>query len=240
MAKFEESKWGDTKYAQEYIDHSKHFLPERELLFEILISFYKHFVGCEDDKRVLDLGCGDGIVSERLCRFNPQIQLVAVDGSEDMLIAAKKRLSPHNSKEFAKLSFEDLIEGKVDLGSFDFIVSSFAIHHLEGTQRRQLFEKILNILKPGSFFMNIDVVLPKAKVHEDWYYNLWQEWIQRHEKQETLSESFTHLPQEARTRPENFYDNLENQLDDMQAVGFGEVACHYQHGLFGIYSGKKH
>ena len=63
MVKFEESRWGETEYAQEYRDHSQHFLPERNTHFEILASFYHHFV---QKKRVLDLGCGDGIISERL------------------------------------------------------------------------------------------------------------------------------------------------------------------------------
>ena len=33
MAKFEESRWGETEYAQEYQDHSQHFLPERNTHF---------------------------------------------------------------------------------------------------------------------------------------------------------------------------------------------------------------
>lgn len=236
MAKFEESRWGETEYAQEYQDHSQHFLPERNTHFEILASFYQHFV---QKKRVLDLGCGDGIISERLLLIDPHIQLVAVDGSEEMLSAAKKRLDVYDVENFIKMPFEDIIEGKVNLGTFDFIVSCFAIHHLEKLQRRGLFEKILNMLAPNAYFLNIDIVLPTTEPLENWYYDLWREWIQNHEARENLSESFSHIPDEARVRPENFYDTLESQLEDLQIVGFEEVACHYRHGLFGIYSGRK-
>ena len=239
MAKFEESKWRETEYAQEYRDHSRHFLPERRIHFEILSSFYQHFVSDKAGKRVLDLGCGDGIISERLCAIDSRIQLVAVDGSEDMLSAARKHLEIYDVEDFINVPFEGLVEGDVDLGKFDFIVSCFAIHHLEKSQRRRLLEKILSMLSSGSYFLNIDIVLPRNEALENWYYDLWREWIQKHEEQEDLSESFSHIPDEARVRPENFYDTLENQLEDLEVVGFEEITCHYRHGLFGIYSGTK-
>ncbi len=88
-------------------DHSQHFLPERNTHIEILASFYQHFV---QKKRVLDLGCGDGIISERLFLIYPHIQLVAVDGSEEMLSAAQKRLAVYDVENFIKMPFEDIIE----------------------------------------------------------------------------------------------------------------------------------
>ncbi len=154
-----------------------------------------------------------------------------------MLAAAMNRLSKYSIESFVLVRFEDLIDEAVDLGRFDFVISSFALHHLESPQRRTVFSKVWNMLLPDSYFVN--VVLPATEIYEDWYYNLWREWIHSHENRVKLNASFGHVPDEARVRPENFYDILESQLEDMCNVGFMEVACHYRYGLFGIYSGRR-
>ena len=100
------------------------------------------FVAGDRETRVLELGCGDGIVTEQLCRLDSGIRVVAANGSKDMFAAAKNRLSKYSIESFVLLRFEDLIDEAVDLGRFDFVISSFAIHHLEPSQRRAVFGKV--------------------------------------------------------------------------------------------------
>jgi tRNA (cmo5U34)-methyltransferase len=239
MTRFEDSHWGEAAYAQEYRDNADHFLPERRVLLSVLTSFYQRFVILSRQRRVLDLGCGDGVIGHLLSSIDPEIRLSAIDGSAEMVEAARRRLHEVHIERLAVVTFQQIIRREVDLGLYDFVVSSFAIHHVDQTEKRALFQCIFDMLKEGSCFMNIDVMLPSTSPHEEWYYDLWREWIIRHEQTSGLSRSFADFPDEARHRPENHYDTLADQLEALSSVGFTGVECHYRYGLFGIYSGTR-
>jgi tRNA (cmo5U34)-methyltransferase len=239
MTKFEDSHWGEAAYTQEYRDNADHFLPERRVLLSVLISFYQRFVIPSRQRWVLDLGCGDGVIGHLLSGIDPEIRLSAVDGSAEMVEAARRRLAGVPFERLEVVTFQQIIRRKVDLGLYDFVVSSFAIHHVDREEKRALFQCIFNMLRAGACFMNIDVVLPVTPPHEEWYFDLWREWIVRHEQADDHSRSFANYPNEARHRSENHYDTLAEQLEALTAAGFVGVECHYRYGLFGIYSGTK-
>ena len=239
MTKFADTSWSQSDKAKAYQDDAKHYLPERSLLLSVLVSFYRYFFKQGDRARVLDLGCGDGIVSAALLCADPSIRLQAIDGSEDMIAAARERLSGLRVENLRVMTFQDLISDTAVLGPFDCVVSAFAIHHIDLLEKQALSRWVFRNLRSSGVFINLDVVLPSAPGHEEWYYNLWREWIERHQEENGISKDFRHIPSEARTRPENHYDTLKDQLDALKKAGFAEVECHYRFGLFGIYSGMK-
>jgi tRNA (cmo5U34)-methyltransferase len=240
LSQFEESGWSKPAYSREYRDQAAHFIPERETLLDLLASFYRSFVGVDGrKKRVLDLGCGDGVLGETLLRQDPDVEMVLVDGSAEMLAAARVRLAPLGVREYAQATFAAMIEGRARWPGQDLIVSSFAIHHLEDAPRRALFGRVFEMLNPDGFFLNIDIVLPADGRYEDWYYEVWREWIQMRERALNPAQSLAGVPAQARSKPENHYRSWETQLADLRAVGFTEAACHYRYGLFGLYSARK-
>jgi tRNA (cmo5U34)-methyltransferase len=239
MTNFADTSWSQSDNVKAYQDDAKHYLPERSLLLDVLVSFYRNFIKQGDGARVLDLGCGDGIVSAALLCADPSICLQAIDGSEDMIAAARERLSGLHIENLRVATFQDLISDTVVLDPFDCVVSAFAIHHIDLVEKQALARWVFGNLKSGGVFMNLDVVLPRVPSHEEWYYSLWREWIERHQEEYGISKDFRHIPFEARARPENHYDTLEDQLDALKQAGFAEVECHYRFGLFGIYSGMK-
>ena len=239
MNEFEKSNWNKPEYSQKYLDEADIYIPEREKLLRIFVSFYRKFIASDKKKKILDLGCGNGILSKTLYNQNGNLEIVVTDGSKDMLNEAKKELNGMPVLEFCQISFEEIIQGKFQRGLFDFIVSSFAIHHLNFSQKKKLFKKIFELMNSNAFFINIDVVESKYENYNHWYYDLWKEEIIYKQTLLNLNKSYDQIPEEAKKKPENHYDLLGAQLDALKEIGFSAVELHYKSGVFAIYGGKK-
>jgi len=237
MSEFDRSNWVQPDYSRGYREGADHFIPERRLLLRIAASCYKYHVGTGGRKRVLDLGCGDGVLAESLFRQNAEMDLTLADGSAEMLAAARKRLADIPGAEFLQANFADFLSGSFHPRPFDFIGSSFAIHHLEMPEKRRLFAALAGLLNPGGYFLNIDVTT--AEPYTQWYFRLWQEWILDHAQATGADPTLVDVPFSARDKDENHYDQLEEQLDALKDAGLVDVACHFRFGLFAIYGGRK-
>jgi tRNA (cmo5U34)-methyltransferase len=237
MSGFEESNWKNPEYSRDYRANAENFIPERKSMLGIAASFYRQFIMDGSPKRILDLGCGDGILAEILIHEDRTVEIVAADGSAEMLAAARARLADAPAVEYCRITFEDIQSGQFHPPPFDFIVSAFAIHHLEMARKVRLFRAVAGLLNPGRFFLNIDVTA--SGPYADWYYQLWREWILEREESTRPDVSLADVPAQARFKPENHYDPLQCQLDALKDAGFLDVACHYQFGLFAVYGGRK-
>ncbi len=239
MSAFDQTLWADSGFAQAYLDQADHCIPERHYLFRVVRSFYRSFVAGRDHLQVCDMGCGDGILAEQLLQENASLAVTLVDGSADMLAAARKRLAGRPNVSFVQKSFEDLARDSSGLPAFDFVTSSFAIHHLTAPERQALFTVVFQRLKAGGHFLNLDVGLPAQPAFTEWQYALWQEWIDARSKRLGLNDAFHDVPSKARANPDNKYSPLVDQLAALATAGFGEVECHYKNGIFAIYSGQR-
>jgi len=229
--------WSRPEYAQEYRDHSDFFIPERGTLARVLGSSARAFLGSLPRPRVLDLGCGDGAVSETLHRALPAAEIVAADGSADMIAAARTRLADL-PVEFRVISFEEIIAGGLPGPRFDGIFSALAIHHLPMEGKAALFRALRPLLKPGGCFLNVDVVTSEVPEYTEWHFTLWREWIVENQRAKHLDESFENIPERARGKEENHFDPLPAQLAALREAGFSDVECHYRYGLFAAYGGR--
>ncbi|MFL6393401.1 MAG: methyltransferase domain-containing protein [Nitrososphaeraceae archaeon] len=57
-----------------------------------------------------------------------------------------------------KIIKHDLSQPLPDLGYFDAVVSSFAIHHLKHERKHELYEEIYDIINPTGVFCNLEHV----------------------------------------------------------------------------------
>jgi tRNA (cmo5U34)-methyltransferase len=107
-------------------------------------------------RRVLELGTGTGETARRILERHPQATLIGVDASPEMLAGARMALPP----ERVELRLGRLEEPLPD-GPFDLVVSAFAIHHLDGPDKQDLFRRVAAALAPGGRFVMADVVVPE-------------------------------------------------------------------------------
>jgi len=240
MTEFNKSHWSKAEFAQGYRDSADVFIVERRRLLEILASFYLHFIAGKPNNKVLDLGCGDGIVVQELLKTDASMAATLIDGSEDMLSKAKDRLQDFENVHFVQASFQEILDKNIALQTYDFIVSSLAIHHLIMEKKTALFRTIYNHLNVGGYFLNIDVILAPSDALEQWYLLLWKQWIDESKSFLGIkSGHYDDIIKEYRDNTDNKPDTLDVQLKSLQAIGFKEVDCFYKYGIFTMYGGRK-
>ncbi len=122
-----------------------------------------------DAKDILELGIGTGETARRVLPRHPDAQLVAIDSSAEMLERAHA-VVPQADLRLAAL------QDPLPEGPFDLVVSALAVHHLDGPGKRDLFERIAAVLRPGGRFVLADVVVPERDEDVvtpiDWEYDL--------------------------------------------------------------------
>jgi len=156
--------------------------------------------------RILDLGTGDGRLLARLREDRPRMLGVGLDFSALMLDAARERFA---GDERIELVEHDLSRPLPDLGRFDAVVSSMAIHHLEHDRKRALYGEAFAALEPGGTFANFEhVASPSERLHVAFY--------------AAIGEPMEHED------PSDHLLDVETQLAWLRDAGFVDVDCYWK------------
>ena len=241
MAEKCESEWVDEVFVNDYLDAVESGIPQRKRMFELTKSFYVNFLGERKGNRVLDLGCGDGILTEEILSVDRTASATLVDMSAEMLDKAKKRLQGREGINFIESTFQDLMTSGSDLPEFDLVMSSLAIHHLPMPQKKELFQFIHSHLRDGGFFVNIDCILPPTDALEQWYLKLWDEWFSKRCSDPVKVKSFVDQIYDHHMEDQHHknLDPLWSQLQALEEVGYRDVDVLFKEGVLTIYCGKR-
>jgi SAM-dependent methyltransferase len=105
--------------------------------------------------RFLDVGTGDGRLIALVRGARPRAAAVGIDFSPPMLAAARTRFAGDAAVELVS---HDLAAPLPALGTFDLVVSAFAIHHLDDARKRGLYRELHDLLRPGGRLLNLEHV----------------------------------------------------------------------------------
>jgi tRNA (cmo5U34)-methyltransferase len=106
-------------------------------------------------RSILDLGIGSGLTALRVLEALPETELLGIDASADMLAAAEQALDPERTE-----LRQNRLEHPLPHGPFDLVMSTLAVHHLDGPGKADLFARIAAVLRPGGRFVLGDLVVP--------------------------------------------------------------------------------
>ncbi len=106
-------------------------------------------------KSVLELGTGTGETARRVLERHPDAQLIGIDASPGMVNVARDSLPSDRVTVLV-----GRLEDPLPEGPFDLVVSALAVHHLEGTGKAGLFQRIASRLDPAGRLVLADVVEP--------------------------------------------------------------------------------
>ena len=240
MTESELKQWGQRDFSRKYLEVADVMIVGRKRSLDMLKSFYRYFLRAKQSNRVLDLGCGDGVLIHELLNIDDSIVGTLIDGSEGMLEKAKERLGEKEKNRFEHYSFQDLISQKPDLGKFEFVVSSLAIHHITSSEKAELFKYIFSSLVDGGFFVMIDCTRSISEPIDNWFLQVWRERVEERQVGLNVETDFEKM-YEKYTETEHYarVDTMESQMNALKDVGFRDVDCFYKHGLFAMFGGKK-
>ena len=103
-------------------------------------------------QRVLDLGCGTGLLTMIIKQSIPNAQLTGLDGDEGVLNIAREKSHGIDIQWDHALAFDMPYPDN----SFDVVVSSFVTHHLTGVEKMRAFREVHRILRPNGGFHIVD------------------------------------------------------------------------------------
>ena len=168
-------------------------------------------------KSILDLGTGAGRLIDLLRPARPGARFVGTDFSALMLDVLRGRFEGDGSVTIVAHDFDHPLP---PMGTFDAVVSSFAIHHVAHERKRSLYGEIFGVLSPGGVFCNLEhVASPTEAIHESF---LRAAGISREEED-----------------PSNKLLDLETQLNWLREIGFQDVDCHWKWRELALFCGVK-
>ena len=138
-------QWGEEN-SQDFIDYGKYFVPDREIQINCICEVIPQ---PSKPSYILDLCCGAGLLTRALLNKFPECHIYGLDGSPTMLTYAEETLAAYGTR-FKTRQF--------DLAANDWrelpfpvhaVVSSLAIHHLDGSEKQALFKDMASLLMPG-------------------------------------------------------------------------------------------
>ncbi|RKU16160.1 hypothetical protein C6500_18505 [Candidatus Poribacteria bacterium] len=160
--------------SQDFIDYGKYFVPDREIQINCICEVIPPPSG---PAYILDLCCGEGLLTRALLDKFPESHVYGLDGSPKMIAHIEKALTAYGER-FKAMQF-DLAAN--DWREFSFpvhaVVSSLAIHHLDGTEKQALFKDMASVLAPGGSFIIADLTEPMDRFGQKLAADTWDEIV---------------------------------------------------------------
>jgi len=214
---------------QYYDDWIRKAIPGYSDLFTIAKELIPFAAGDAID--VLDLGAGTGLFSHHVLERFPKGRFVLYDVAGKMLDVARERFRNFPEQfRYVTADYRTL----ENAGSFDLVISSLSIHHLDDREKQELCRQIYGILRKPGVFLNIDLIKGPTPYLEEYYCNDWYEKMR-----------LAGAPdEEVRAGIERrlAYDRdalMDDQLRWLREAGFSDADCVYRNFKMGLFLGMK-
>lgn len=240
-------RWNQTQAAVDYdaaapVIHPQYMTVQEEVLAALPFAATAAF-------RLVDVGGGSGRLVERVLEEFPQATATVMDQSEPFLGVAHQRLARFGSRvAFVNQRLQD--DWPAAVGPVDAVVSSSAIHHLEPTEKQQLFAKIFATLSSGGVFINGDEHRPASDAD---YLALLEQWGRHMESSHAsgaIPESFGGVIEAWKKRNiddfgsprksgDDCLETSETQVGYLRAAGFNPVDVTWSRELWAVFVARK-
>ena len=235
--------WTEADSGQ-FIDYGQYFVPERELQIASICDLIPPAVG---PFQIVELCSGEGLLSRALLDRFPAAKVHAFDGSPAMLASTRERAGEHAERLSTEL---------FDLAATDWralpwpvwaVVSSLAIHHLDGAGKRALYRDLWAAIAPGGALVVADLIQPASGLGAALAARTWEADVKRRALQlDGGLDAFAHFQitgwnyfSDPDPDPLDQPSPLLDQLLWLRGAGFEAVDVHWMKAGHAIFGGRK-
>jgi SAM-dependent methyltransferase len=151
----------------------------------------------------------------RVVAARPGVEGVACDFSAEMLGRARERFAGTDAVAVVEHDLDTPLPA--DWGTFDLIVSAFAIHHVVDARKQALYGEVFDALESGGTFCNLEhVASATPELHDEFLRVIG-----------------------VQDDPSNKLVAVEIQLGWLRDLGFEQVDCFYKWRELALFAGVK-
>jgi tRNA (cmo5U34)-methyltransferase len=201
--------------------------------------------GVHEPARVVELSCGEGFLSSALLNLYPQAHVVALDTSDEMLARTRDRLSEFPGRFDVEPFDIHSSDWHTHLDNADAVVSSLAVHHLDGPEKQSLFKSVAGRVSSRGALLMADLVEPQRTEARELFAAGWDRSAEQQAQQPGGSERAFQQFQETHWNIYRYPDPfdkpspLSDQLFWLRDAGFAVVDCFWLHAAHAIYGGYR-
>lgn len=237
-----QSQWQTEELARTFLQGVRGAIPGAELQLEVMGKIVE--LWSPRVSRILDVGCGDGILGRRLLERFPAAHVTFTDFSEPMLAAARDKLADRSratvlKADFSKPSWLELV---ADRRPFDVVVSGFAIHHQTDARKKALYAEIHGALSPGGIFLNLEHVASATPSGEKLFDDTFVDHLlrfHRSTKPDTTRHEIEAVYYNRADKKENILAPVDAQCAWLRQIGFQDVDCFFKVFELALFGGRK-
>ncbi|MDH6223821.1 methyltransferase domain-containing protein [Streptomyces sp. MJP52] len=195
---------------------------------------------------VLDLCCGEGRLSEEYLRRHPDARVTVLDRSPEMLAMAAERLEPFGGRyDRVQADIEDRAwRSGVTYGG---VMTSLAVHHLDGEGKQVLYRDVHEMLAPGGVFVMADLVEPAGPAARKLAGDHWDEAVRRASEEQFGGDEAAVMFEKTEWNhyrlvgpdPVDKPSTVAEHLDWLREAGFVEVDLAWMYAGHALFTAKR-
>lgn len=219
------------EFSHEYDAIIKRAFPDYQEAFETLFHFTETST---NTPKILELGVGTGNLTLRALKNYPHAHYTLLDLSDEMLVQTASKLCQRDNENYTLIQ-KSFMDAEFEANSFDLVITSMALHHLENPDKKALYARIFQWLKPGGLFRCNDALLslPAKSAHQ----KVWEARIAEIKPLGITDEEIAmwKVHEEQYDR----YASMGEHFSWLKEAGFQDVDCYWKRHLLGVFGGTK-
>jgi demethylmenaquinone methyltransferase/2-methoxy-6-polyprenyl-1,4-benzoquinol methylase/phosphoethanolamine N-methyltransferase len=149
-------------YRHRFTDFTDALIPVYNWGFKVIggrrhEAFRQHIVelaALTGDERVLDVGCGTGLMALRIAADYPRCAVYGADVSPKMIAVARRGAA--TQKLMVGFSVGSITALPYPKDAFDVVLTNIMYHHLDLAEKRQAVTEIARVLKSGGRYISAE------------------------------------------------------------------------------------